>query len=120
MEIKKDIAAKLSAVMKQRDLNVTEFSKELGIARSSLQSYIKGSVEMRLDTAELVSEKMGCSIRLVDGTQAVPAQDLDGFLRSLHPSLLPLAEHSRQMMDDLKELSDRLYDQERRTGGEKP
>ena len=36
MEIKKDIAAKLSAVMKQRELNVTEFSKELGIARSSL------------------------------------------------------------------------------------
>lgn len=120
MEVKNNIAAKLNDVMKQRDLSIAEFSKELGIARSSLQGYIRGNVEMRLDTAELVSGKIGCTIQLVDGTQEPPTQSLELFVSSLHPSLLPLVEHSKQMMTELQTLSDKLYEMELQAGGDEP
>jgi len=119
MEIKKNIAAKLKAVMKERELSTEEFSRELGIARSSLQNYLKEEVEIRSDTMELLSEKLHCSLReLIVGTDGVPVQGLEEFVQSLHPALHPFVDLLRQMMCELKRLSDELYAQEAQGGDE--
>ena len=118
MEIKRNIAAKLKAVMRERELSAEEFSRELGIARSSLQNYLREEVEMRSDTMELLSEKLSCSVReLIDGTEGVPIQDLSDFTQSLHPSLHPLADQLKQMMREMKRISDLLYALEEQAGG---
>ena len=40
MDIQKNIAAAIRAAMEERQLSLTEFSKELGIGKSSLQAYL--------------------------------------------------------------------------------
>lgn len=44
--------------MEERQLSLTEFSKELGIGKSSLQAYLNGQQNMRSDTIELIAEKL--------------------------------------------------------------
>lgn len=118
MEIKKNVAAKLKEAMEERGLPMEEFAKELGIARSSLQNYLKAAVEIRSDTMELLSEKLNCSVHeLIDGTQGIPVQGIDEFIQTIHPSLHPFGALFMQMMREVKKLSDELYTREEQTGG---
>lgn len=61
MTIKNNIAAKMKAIMAEKDATVVEFAQELGIARSSLQEYLKETSNPRTDTIELIAEKLEIS-----------------------------------------------------------
>ncbi len=56
MDIHKNIAASMKAAMCERDMSLAEFSKELGIGKSSLQAYLNGTQSMRADTIEIVAK----------------------------------------------------------------
>ena len=119
MEIKKNVSAKLKEVMRERELSTEEFSKELGIARSSLQNYLKEDVEIRSDTMELLAEKLHCSLQeLIGGSEGVTVQGLSGFVENLHPSFHPLANQLKQMMCEMKRLSDEIYALKAKSAGE--
>ena len=54
--------------MEESQLSLTEFSKELGIGKSSLQAYLNCQQNMRSDTIELIAERMGITpAELVSG-----------------------------------------------------
>ena len=72
--------------MEERQLSLTEFSKELGIGKSSLQAYLNGQQNMRSDTIELIAEKLEITpAELVSypAEQQPPSENL-------HPLLEPL------------------------------
>ena len=50
MQIEKNIAAMLQSKMKETGKTKLEFSKELGIPRSTLQVYLKGDKCLRSDS----------------------------------------------------------------------
>ena len=86
MDIQKNIAAAIRAAMEERQLSLTEFSKELGIGKSSLQAYLNGQQNMRSDTIELIAEKLEITpAELVSypAEQQPPSENL-------HPLLEPI------------------------------
>ena len=62
MKIQRNIASTLKMTMSQRNISLAEFAEELGIARSSLQEYLKEDANPRADTIQLLSEKLGISV----------------------------------------------------------
>lgn len=58
MGIRTNIANLIEARRKAKNLSMEEMAQELGIPRSSLQSYVKGSVNLRADTIELLARKL--------------------------------------------------------------
>lgn len=48
----------LSEVKLKRSLSLTDFAKELGISRSSLQEYIHGRGDPRLSTVESLAQRL--------------------------------------------------------------
>ena len=62
MNIQDNIKYNLKAIMKDKRLSLTDFSEELGIARSSLQQYLKGDSNPRADTLQLLADKLNISV----------------------------------------------------------
>lgn len=58
MGIRTNIANLIESRRKAQNLSMEEMAQELGIPRSSLQSYVKGSVNLRADTIELLARKL--------------------------------------------------------------
>lgn len=58
MKIQQNIKHNLRLAMSQRNLSLTEFADELGIARSSLQCYLEGTSNPRADTIQLIAQKL--------------------------------------------------------------
>lgn len=69
MLIQENIALALRAYKAAHKISVIEFAEELGIAQSSLQGYLKGTANLRVETIELLAEKMDIPvIDMVSGT----------------------------------------------------
>ena len=82
MNIQDNIKYNLKAIMKDKRLSLTDFSEELGIARSSLQQYLKCDSNPRADTLQLLADKLSISVETLiseNGREALaearPGQD---------------------------------------------
>lgn len=110
MKIQKNIAATLRSAMKERDMTLVEFADEIGIARSSLQGYLKEHSNPRADTIELLSRKLNIlPTELISGPESPP----DGYVdlpenAEIHPLLTPALELCRDLSVELLHLSDLL------------
>ena len=105
MDIQKNIAAAMRAAMEESQLSLTEFSKELGIGKSSLQAYLNGQQNMRSDTIELIAKKLEITpAELVSypAEQQPPSENL-------HPLLEPIEKEFQAVNKFLTVISDRLY-----------
>mgnify|MGYP000804502503 FL=1 len=89
MKIQENIASTIRAVMRERELTITEAAEEFCISRTALQSYLKADSNPRSDTIELLSQKLGLTAaELVSGMKEVdiPCRD------KLHPVFEPFIE----------------------------
>ena len=92
MNIQKNIAAKIRFAMIQKNCSLDELARELGIARSTLQEYLRENSNPRLDTLELLAEKLGYTpAELISDVDACQLHDLH-HLHRLHPLLQLFAE----------------------------
>ncbi len=92
MNMQKNIAAKIRFAMMQRNCSLEELARELGIARSTLQEYLRENSNPRLDTLELLAEKLGYTpAELISDVDACQLHDLH-HLHRLHPLLRLFAE----------------------------
>lgn len=106
MTIQKNIAAKIRCAMMEENCSLEEFAQELGIARSSLREYLRENANPRVDTVELLAEKLGCTpAELISDKSTGELQDLR-TLPSLHPVLQPFADGIRR---EILRLSDEIY-----------
>ena len=99
MKIQENIASTIRAVMRERELTITEAAEEFCISRTALQDYLKADSNPRSDTIEMLSQKLGVSLaELVSG-----ASEAKLPCRSrIHPLFEPL-------MHDMFRLSGMLY-----------
>lgn len=106
MKIQKNIAATLRAAMAEKDMTLVEFADEIGIARSSLQGYLKEHSNPRADTIELLSKKLNIPpTRLISGPEAPDGCfDLPEDVK-IHPLLAPTLELCRELSVELLHLS---------------
>ena len=110
MSIQKNIASKIRSALEQSNMTLAEFAEEIGISRSSLQEYLKEDANPRIDTVELLAEKLGYSpVELISDMTAMELQDLQS-LPELHPSIRPLAETCHR---EILRLSEELFRLER-------
>ena len=58
MSVKKSIAYALRQYKEANHLSMNEFAEELGIAVSSLQCYMNGTANIRIETLELIAKKI--------------------------------------------------------------
>ena len=120
MNIQKNIAATLKAAMAERDLNIVGFAEEIGIARTSLQGYLKEESNPRADTIELLSEKLHIPPAvLISGPDACLSGPEPLYEGELHPALDPLMQQCRGMMIELRRLSAALMERELLEGDER-
>ena len=105
MQIEKNIAAMLQSKMKETGKTKLEFSKELGILRSTLQGYLKGDKCLRSDSIEEIAKRLDLSpARLISGP--VYAEEFGLFimdtlqeeLRMLHPQAQGLAREAAALL----------------------
>lgn len=99
LEIKENIPATLKREMDKRGLTFMEFSTELGIPRTTLQGYLKGTSSPRADTLEELAKKMGISpATLVAGKEHPDSMGISCLdpilleLLSLHPLVLSITQ----------------------------
>lgn len=57
MSISQNISLLLRWYKEANNLSISELANELGIAVSSLQRYLEGTANLRIDTVELLAEK---------------------------------------------------------------
>lgn len=98
----------MRAAMEESQLSLTEFSKELGIGKSSLQAYLNCQQNMRSDTIELIAERMGITpAELVSGISSADKPQPPS--ENLHPLLEPIEKEFQAVNKFLTVISDRLY-----------
>ena len=92
MQIEKNIAATLQRKMNAAGKTKLEFSKELGIPRSTFQEYLKGDKCLRSDSIEELAKSLSISpAQLISGPEYADARGLfsaDALLaelQTLHP-----------------------------------
>ena len=110
MTIQRNIAAKLRFVMTERNQSLEEFSKELGISRSSLQEYLREGANPRIDTVELLANRLGCTPAELISDPSSYALGCTGSMPRVHPMLQPLAE---EIYREVLRLSEEIYRKER-------
>ena len=59
MPINENLAKSIQRYKLERDLSIAELAEELGVAKSILESYLRGTGNPRADTLELLSERSG-------------------------------------------------------------
>ena len=95
MQIEKNIAAMLQSKMKETGKTKLEFSKELGIPRSTLQGYLKGDKCLRSASLEEIANRLDLSLaHLLSG----PVYALQEELRMLHPQAQGLAREAAALL----------------------
>ena len=112
MQIEKNIAAMLQSKMKETGKTKLEFSKELGIPRSTLQGYLKGDKCLRSDSIEEIAKRLDLSpAQLISGPEYTEACGLFGTdallaeLQTLHPRAQGLAKEAVSLMQTAFRLS---------------
>lgn len=61
MSIQENIAKYLRSKMEEQKASLTEYSKNLGIGRTTLQGYLNGTSAPRSDTIEYLARQVGCT-----------------------------------------------------------
>ncbi len=56
--MQENLASTMNLIRSSRGLSITEFSEELGIARSSLQDLLMGRGNPRIDTVEYIARQL--------------------------------------------------------------
>lgn len=117
MELEKNIAAILKREMERRGMTFMEFSTELGIPRSTLQGYMKGTSHPRADSMETLADKLGISLtELICGEDYIHGAGFSQLnsilaeLPALHPRALPIAKDAVDLLRSAFQLSNDLYD----------
>lgn len=105
MQIEKNIAAMLQSKMKETGKTKLEFSKELGIPRSTLQGYLKGDKCLRSDSIEEIAKRLDLSpAQLISGpayAEEFGLFSMDALqeeLRMLHPQAQGLAREAAALL----------------------
>ena len=114
MSIPGNAAQKIEAARKAKGLTIMALSEELGIAKSSVQRYLKGEVAFRADTLERICKTL--EIPLGDLSDEHEVSDLTGELPNLldlaertqkiHPMLKPIIIHECEIVEILLHVSD--------------
>lgn len=122
MQIEKNIAATLRKAMQEQGMTLMEFSTDMGIPRTTMQSYLNGDAAPRAGTLEFMAEHLGISVAaLISGPEY---SELGGisclervFLESLtlHPDARPIAKDALSVLRSAFRLSDTLLDHEAKT-----
>lgn len=106
MQIEKNIAATLQNKMRESGKTKLEFSKELGIPRSTLQGYLKGEKCLRSDSIEELAKSLHISsAQLIAGPEYTGAFKpfsmcaLLAELQVLHPQAQALAREAASLLD---------------------
>lgn len=79
MAMCENLARRLNEIRKKRGLSITEFSEELDISRSSLQSILLCKGNPRTDTIEHIARKLGVSPISLLSSQEEIQQSLQHF-----------------------------------------
>jgi transcriptional regulator with XRE-family HTH domain len=115
MQIEKNIAATLIRKMEAEQKTKMEFSKELGIPRSSLQGYLKGEKSLRSDSIEELAKSLDISpAQLISAPECtVVSKDicLDLVLldlQTLHPQAQKIAKEAVSLLNTAFRISDEL------------
>lgn len=58
MDLQKNLSNSMRFIRASRHQSITEFSEELGIARSTLQLILSGKANPTIDTIELIAEQL--------------------------------------------------------------
>lgn len=105
MQIEKNIAAMLQSKMNEEGKTKLEFSKELGIPRSTLQGYLKGDKCLRSDSIEEIAKRLDISpAQLISGpayAEEFGLFSLDTLrkeLQLLHPQAQGLAREAAALL----------------------
>ena len=106
MNIQKNIAATLKSAMKKKDMTLVEFAEEIGIAKSTLQGYLKEDANPRADTIELLSQRLNITPTKLIGDP----EEVSGCLNlpqraEIHPLLLPILELCHGLSIEVLQLS---------------
>lgn len=106
MQIEKNIAATLQNKMRESGKTKLEFSKELGIPRSTLQGYLKGEKCLRSDSIEELAKSLHISsAQLIAGPEhagAFKPFSMCALLAEhqvLHPQAQALAREAASLLD---------------------
>lgn len=114
MSIQKNIATTLKRTLEERGVSLMDLSKEIGIGKTSLQEYTQGKRNMRVDTLEILADKLGIPITdLVSGCSHPHLSSLHDACQTLHPLLQPVALEQLHALEKLFHLSDFLKDAEK-------
>lgn len=100
MNIHNNIALFLKQYLLRSNMTKEECADALGIAKSSLQSYLNGTGNPRADTIEQIANSLNVSIAelVSDGSYHLPD-------RSYHPALAKLVQDVMILLKDIDELS---------------
>ena len=112
MQIEKNIAATLQRKMKAAGKTKLEFSRELGIPRSTFQEYLKGDKCLRSDSIEELAKSLSMSpAQLISGpdyTESCRIFSTDALLaelQTLHPRAQGLAQEAVSLLQTAFRLS---------------
>lgn len=116
MKIERSISAALRKELSKRGIRFQDFAQELGIPRTTLTDYMKGTSHPRADSSEYLAEKLGISLSELVSGDGSPHNDglpcIDPVLMeipALHPRAIPLAKDAVSLLQDAFRLSDDLY-----------
>ncbi len=116
MEIEKNIMATLKREMDRRGVSYAGFSEEIGIPRSTLQSYLKGTSCPRADSLEALADKLGLSVAELVSGEECPSHTgiscLDQVLAEiplLHPRALVIAQEAVSLLQTAFQMSNDLH-----------
>lgn len=127
MSIASNAAQRIETARKARGLTIMELSDELGIAKSSVQRYLKGESALRTDTLEQICKTLDIPLgelsdNYVSTTLLGEVPDLSVLAertRKIHPKLKPIIAYNCMILEELLLVSDALYkiDAERKGDG---
>ena len=114
MQIEKNIAATLRRRMDEAGKTKLEFSRDLGIPRSTLQGYLRGEKGLRSDSIEELAKRLGMSpAQLISGPGAAEA------VSPAANAVSSLAQHSlvRALAEEIVEAALRRSGEYRKRAG---
>lgn len=105
--------------MAERDKNLVEFAKKTGIARTTLQGYLKEKSKPRAENVELLSKKLNISRSALISGPNVDVFDLEVAAKDeLYPLLLSLLQQCQSLSAEIYRLPAKLSRQDMLEGGE--
>lgn len=102
MGLQENIAATIRTVMERRHKSLTEFSEELGISRTALYDYIRGSGNPSIATLEQIATNLGVSpTALITGLLDLDQREVTLLLLETIQGVAELTEEKRLRFAEL-------------------